>query len=290
VNIFIFMKEKPALKTMTDTLQTADGLTLHTQGWLPDADPKAVVLLVHGIAEHIGRYTHVAAFLVERGCAVYGLDHRTHGRSQGEPRVYIPDFDRAVNDLKQFFDRVKAAHPGKKIFVYGHSMGSFLATSFAVRYQDEMAGLISSGSPVRVEDTIAPLVIRVGSLLNAVAPRLKLIKLDLNAISRDAAVVAAYNADPLVVNQPVRVGMAVGYQQAVGRLSQDLPRLRLPLLLLHGGADRIAPPSGSEQVYREAQSADKTLKIYPGLYHEIHNEPEQAEVLADVAAWLDARV
>ncbi len=275
---------------MTDTLQTADGLTLHTQGWLPDADPKAVVLLVHGIAEHVGRYTHVAAFLVERGYAVYGLDHRGHGRSQGEPRMYISDFDRVVDDLKLYFDRVKAAHPGKKIFVYGHSMGSFLATSFAVRYQDEMAGLISSGSPVRIEDTIAPLVIRVGNLLNAVAPRLKLIKLDLNAISRDAAVVAAYNADPLVVNQPVRVGMAVGYQQAVGRLNQNLSRLRLPLLLLHGSADRIAPASGSQQVYQMAQSADKTLKIYPGLYHEIHNEPEQVEVLSDVAAWLDARV
>lgn len=274
----------------TGTLQTPDGITLHTESWLPDGPPKAAVLIVHGLAEHIGRYAHVAEYLVARGYAVYGLDHRTHGRSGGEPRVYITDFGRVLDDLKQYFDQVQAAQPGRKIFIYGHSMGSFLATAFTVRYQSEIAGLISSGSPLHIEDTVPASIIQISNLLKVVAPRLKLVKLDLNSVSRDPAVIAAYNADPLVVNQPVRLGMAAGYQTAVAQLKQNLSQLRLPLLLLHGGADRITPASGSEQLYQAAQSSDKTLKIYPGLYHEIHNEPEQNTVFADIVTWLDDHV
>lgn len=274
----------------TGTLQTPDGITLHTESWLPDGPPKAAVLIVHGLAEHIGRYAHVAEYLVARGYAVYGLDHRTHGRSGGEPRVYITDFGRVLDDLKQYFDQVQAAQPGRKIFIYGHSMGSFLATAFTVRYQSEIAGLISSGSPLHIEDTVPTSIIQISNLLKVVAPRLKLVKLDLNSVSRDPAVIAAYNADPLVVNQPVRLGMAAGYQTAVAQLKQNLSQLRLPLLLLHGGADRITPASGSEQLYQAAQSSDKTLKIYPGLYHEIHNEPEQNTVFADIVTWLDGHV
>ncbi len=274
----------------TGTLQTPDGITLHIESWLPDGPPKAAVLIVHGLAEHIGRYAHVAEYLVARGYAVYGLDHRTHGRSGGEPRVYITDFGRVLDDLKQYFDQVQAAQPGRKIFIYGHSMGSFLATAFTVRYQSEIAGLISSGSPLHIEDTVPASIIQISNLLKVVAPRLKLVKLDLNSVSRDPAVIAAYNADPLVVNQPVRLGMAAGYQTAVAQLKQNLSQLRLPLLLLHGGADRITPASGSEQLYQAAQSSDKTLKIYPGLYHEIHNEPEQNTVFADIVTWLDDHV
>ncbi len=271
----------------TGTHQTPDGITLHTESWLPDNPPKAVVLIVHGLAEHIGRYAHVAEYLVARGYAVYGLDHRTHGRSGGEPRVYITDFGLVLDDLKQYFDRVKAAQPGRKIFIYGHSMGSFLATAFTVRHQSEIAGLISSGSPLHIEATVPAYIIQISNLLKIVAPRLKLVRLDLNSVSRDPAVITAYNADPLVLNQPVRLGMAAGYQKAVAQLKQDLTRLRLPILLLHGSADRITPASGSEHLYQMVQSSDKTLKLYPGLYHEIHNEPEQDTVFADIVTWLD---
>jgi alpha-beta hydrolase superfamily lysophospholipase len=119
-------------------------------------------------------------------------------------------------------------------------------------------------------------------------PMLPLIALKLDAISRDPAVVAAYKADPLVYTGRVRVGMAVAYNNALATLREDLPKLRLPLLIMHGGDDKVVPLSGSKLLYEKASSPDKTLKIYPGLYHEIHNEPEQKTVLADVTVWLDS--
>jgi len=270
----------------TASFQTSDGLTIHTEAWLPDGDPKAVALIVHGYAEHIRRYAHVPDLLVRHGYAVYGLDHRGHGRSGGL-RVHFDSFDQPVDDLKTYFDQVRLAQPDKRIFIYGHSMGSFIATQFVLRYQDELAGFISSGSPLTVDTTVPRLMVIVGNLLNSLAPNLPLIKLDLNAISRDPAVVAAYNSDPLVYQSPVRVRVAVSYNQALSGVRANLSQIRLPLLIVHGGADRLCPPSGSELMFREAASADKTLKIYPGLYHEVHNEPEKDTVLADLVAWLD---
>lgn len=269
--------------------QTADALHLriHTESWMPDDDLKAAILLVHGIGEHIGRYTHVAEYLAEKSYAVFGLDHRTHGRSEGQPRVYMPDFDPVVNDLKQYFDHIRSAHPDKRIFIYGHSLGSFLATLFTLRYQDQLAGFVSSGSPLLIDSLFSSLVKTTGNLLAAVAPKLPLIPLELKGISRDPAVIAAYNADSLVHRLPVRVGMAVGYNNAISSIREQVATLRLPLLVLHGGDDPITPVSGSQWLFEKAASADKTLKIYPGLYHEIHNEPEKAAVLADIAGWLD---
>src|SRR3972149_6014566 len=128
----------------TGTMTAADGLKLHTERWLPDGDVKAVVLIVHGYDEHIGRYAHVAAALGKHHHAVYGMDHRGHGQSEG-PRVYADRFSRLVDDLKQYFDTVQAEQPGKKIFFYGHSLGSLVELSFALQYPTALAGLMTSG-------------------------------------------------------------------------------------------------------------------------------------------------
>lgn len=271
----------------TGQLISSDGLKIHTEAWLPDGQPKATILFLHGIAEHIGRYQHVAAHLVGAGYAFYGLDHRAHGQSDGQPRSYIPDFNPAIADAKQYLEQIKAENPGQKIFVYGHSMGSFLATKFVLTYQDELAGFISSGSPLLLDTIVPKMMVTIGNILNTIVPTLPLIDLDLNGISRDPTVVAAYNADPLVNAGKVRVRMAVGYNQAIGPLRDKLANIRLPLLVMHGGDDSIAPKSGSELLYNQAGSSDKTLKIYEGLYHEIHNEPEKETMLADLTTWLD---
>ena len=272
----------------TGSFQTADNLKIHTESWLPDGDSKAVVLLVHGIAEHIGRYRHVAEFFTQRGYALYGLDHRTHGQSEGDPRVYITDFNQVVADLKQYFDAVKSANPGKRIFIYGHSMGSFIATLFTLHYQDQLVGFISSGSPLMIDTQFPAIVASIGNLISALAPKLPLIPLELSTISRDPAVVAAYTSDPLVFAGRVRARMAAGYNNALSPVREQLPKLLLPLLILHGGDDKLALPAGSQLLYDQATSTDKTLKIYPGLYHEIHNEPEKEAVLTDMVAWLDS--
>ncbi|MCB9450270.1 MAG: lysophospholipase [Anaerolineaceae bacterium] len=272
----------------TGSFHSSDGLNIHTEAWQPDGQPKAVILFLHGIAEHIGRYQHVAAHLVNAGYAFYGLDHRAHGQSDGQPRAYIPDFEPVIADAKQVFDQIKAENPGQKIFLYGHSMGSFLATKFVLAYQDDLAGFISSGSPLLLDTIVPKIMVTIGNILNSIAPTMPLIELDLNGISRDPAVVAAYNADPLVSAGKVRVRMGVGYNRAIGPLRAKLPTIRLPLLVMHGEADPTTPKSGSELLYNQASSPDKTLKLYAGLYHEIHNEPEKATVLADITAWLDA--
>lgn len=268
----------------TSSFVSDDQLNIHTETWLPDGDLRAVVLLVHGIGEHIGRYRHVAERLVEHGYGVFGLDHRTHGQSEGEPRVYIPDFDRVVDDLKRYCDGIQLP----RVFIYGHSMGSFIATLFTLRYQGQLAGFISTGSPLLIDKSYPRVVVTLGNVVSALAPKLPLIPLALNSISRDPAVVAAYHADSLVFTGRVRARMASGYNNALAPVRGQLNRLHLPLLVLHGGADTITPHSGSELLYASAASPDKTLKIYPGLYHEIHNEPEKEAVLTDIVTWLDS--
>lgn len=276
------------IQNIQDQFQTTDGLRIHTESWLPENDAKAVVVIIHGIGEHIGRYRHVAQYLALQGYAVYGLDHRTHGRSDGQPRVYITDFNQTVADLKQYIDII--ARSDKRVFLYGHSMGSFIGLNYLLRYQSEVAGYISSGCPILLDTLFPPFVARIGNFLNGFVPTLPLIPLELDAISRDPAVVAAYKADPLVHAARVRVRMAVSYNNALEPLRRRLAELYLPILILHGGDDKTTPLSGSQLLYDKVASSDKTLKIYPGLYHEIHNEPEQNLVLADIAAWLDAHL
>jgi alpha-beta hydrolase superfamily lysophospholipase len=271
----------------TDSFQTIDGLRIHTESWLPVSVPKAGVLIVHGIGEHLGRYQHVATFLVESGYAVYGLDHRTHGRSEGEPRVYVDDFDVPVNDLKQYFDLIRSTAPDTRIFLYGHSMGAIIGTEFVVRYQEVLSGFISSGSPLTFDATVPAIMTIIGKVLDRLVPTMPLVNLGLEYISSNPEVVAAYMSDPLVHTGRLRVRTAVLANQVSAPLRDRLPELHLPLLILHGGGDKMVPVSGSELLYDKASSTDKTLKIYPELYHEIHNEPQQKTVLSDIVNWLD---
>lgn len=273
----------------TDTFQTTDGLNLHTVRWHPEGSPKAIVLIVHGIAEHSGRYQHVAEFLVNRGYAVHSLDHRGHGKSEGT-RVYFDTFEQPVNDLERYFDGIYRYDSEHKIYLYGHSMGSLISLLFLLRRQVDAAGFISTGTPLTV-DQQAPAVLRqMGGILNRLVPRLHLIPLNAGGVSRDPDVVAAYSHDPLVYHRAVRAGMAFGIARSSQTARERLNTLRLPMLILHGGADPLTPPSGSQYLFDNAGSPDKTLKIYPGLYHEVHNEPEKTGVLSDIAAWLDDHV
>lgn len=278
------------MREQTTNVNTSDGLRLHVTVWLPEDAPKALVLLAHGIAEHAGRYRHVAERLTAAGYAVYAPDHRTHGRSDGQPRVYITDFHQAAADLLPVLELARREHPGLHTFIYGHSMGAFLATLFTLEHQDMLSGFISSGSPLLLDTIVSPLLVTASGLLAALTPRLPIVDLQLEAIARDPAVVQAYMADPYCAPGKVKARMGYAYLQAVRPARERLGALRLPLLALHGAADRIAPPGGSELLVNKASSADKTLRFYPGLYHEIHNEPEQAEVLNNIADWLRVRL
>jgi len=271
------------------SLEADDGLALHTRRWLPAGTPRGCVLIVHGFAEHSGRYAHVAERLTALGFVVQAFDHRTHGRSDGEPRVYLPDLRRVSADIARQARSAREAAAGRPLFLYGHSLGSFFSLAALLRDPDGVSGFISSASPLDADTTVSPLLLRLADLLGALWPRLPLVPVELSAISRDPAVVKAYQDDPLVHAGRMRARMCSRLNGELRGLRARLAELRLPLLVLHGGADRIAPESGSRRLFEGAGSSDKTLHIYPGLYHEVHNEPEQQQVLGDVAAWLEAR-
>lgn len=277
------------MQHQTGSFKSADGTNIHTESWLPDGEASAVVLISHGVGEHIGRYGHVAARLVADGYAVYGLDHRGHGKSDGIPRAYFDNFDQPVNDLKQYLDQVKTAQPGKKIYLYGHSLGSLIALVFTLRYQSELAGLITSGATLAVEASQPGFLIAMAGVLNSVIPKTAITPLPTSYLSHDPVQVEAYETDPLNYHGNVRVRIGHLIVQNSRMVKARASEITLPLLVLHGAEDKICPPAGSEILYRGASSKDKTLKLYPGLFHEIHNETaaEQKIVLDDIAAWLN---
>ncbi len=275
------------MKHQTGSFTGLENTPIFTQAWLPDGAPRAVVLLVHGYAEHSGRYAHVGAALSARGYAVYALDHRGHGQSGGE-RVQVRDFDEYVADLHTYYERVTAEQPGVPVFVYGHSMGSLIALLFALRYQDHLAGLITTGTALKPAATNAALA-GVVHLLARWWPASQIVPaLAAGGISRDPEVVRRYDADPLVPRTRLKLGWTAAFTHAAHRCQAGLPALRLPYLALHGGADPITLPEGAALVRAASGSPDTTVKVYDGLRHEIHNEPEQDQVFADVLAWLDA--
>jgi alpha-beta hydrolase superfamily lysophospholipase len=272
----------------TGTLIGQDNTPLFTQNWLPDHPPRAVVLIAHGLSEHSGRYAHVASYLVQRGYAVYALDHRGHGQSGG-PRLVAERFEDYVDDLRTYFEQVRAAQPGLPVFLYGHSMGSLISLLFASRHQDDLAGLITSGTALRLMGTNGA-TIPVVKGLGRLAPHAPLIPLDPRGVSRDPAVVQRYRDDPLVYHGWIPVKMAAELQRAAEACIRSLPSLHIPYLALHGSADPICRPVGAAIIREQSGAPDTTVKVYQGLRHEVHNEPEQGQVLNDIAEWLDAHM
>lgn len=257
------------------------------QAWTPDDDPTSVVLLVHGAAEHTGRYVELAGRLVDAGHAVYGVDHHGHGRSDGK-QGNLGRMSGVVADLDSLRRIAEYAHPDVPVFILGHSLGGLIALDYLVtKGQDGIAGVVLSGAAVdpsvgsAIERAMAP-------VLSALVPNLPIVDLGADNISRDLDVVAAYRADPLVYHGRIRARTGAEVLSAISRVSAGLPSLTLPVLVLHGGADAIAAPSGGQLVHDTIGSPDNTLRIYDGLFHEIFNEPEKDDVIADVLSWLDA--
>jgi len=265
-----------------------DGLNLFEQCWLPEGQSRAVVVLVHGINEHSGRYARLADDLNRRGYAVYALDLRGHGRSDGD-RALIRSFDEYLDDLELLIGRVAAREPGKPLFLFGHSMGGAIAALLTITRPTPARGLVLSAPAVLIAGNLFPVLRRLAAFFSVVWPTLRVTRMGCRFISRDPAVVAAFKNDPLVFHGrfPVRTGAEI--LRAANRLQTSMEAVRLPLLILHGTADFVTDPNGSRQLYAGAASADKTLRLYPGLYHEVLSEPEREQVLADLLAWLDAR-
>lgn len=253
----------------------------------PQGETRAVVLVCHGLGEHAQRYRHVADRLVESGFRVVVPDHRGHGRSGG-PRAGLKRWADLTDDVATVLARTRV--DGVPTYVLGHSMGGTIALDFTLQHQDDVAGLVLSGAAVVRGEDVSPMLARVAGVLGKIAPGLPTQQLDSSSVSRDPAVVAAYDADPMVFRGKIPAGLAGGLLSTMATFPDRLPSLRVPVLVLHGGADRLTNPQGSHLVRERAGSVDKELKIYDGLFHEIFNEPEKDEVLGDVVAWLEQRL
>ena len=267
------------------------GLRLFTAVWRPVGSTKAIVVLVHGYGEHLGRYTRVVAAQVERGYVVVGLDHRGHGRSGGR-RAAIgrgDRFDDFVEDLGLLVERTRAAFSGVPVFLLGHSMGGLIATRYALEHGDGLAGMVLSGAAIRIGDDVSPLLRRLGGLVAALAPHLPVVPPRPGVLSSDPEVERRFNTDPFCYAGGLRAGFGHAFQRAAQETQAHLDRLTLPLLVMHGAEDRLTNPAGSELLHDRARSADKTFKRWPGLRHEIFNEPGGDAVIACAANWLDLR-
>jgi alpha-beta hydrolase superfamily lysophospholipase len=270
-----------------DALEGVGGLRIFSQAWLPESSPRAVVVIAHGAGEHSGRYAHVAARLVDDGYAVYALDHRGHGHSEGH-RAHVDRMDNLVADLDSFVVLASGEHPGVRTFLLGHSLGGAISLRYAIRHQDRLTGLILSGTLAALDAAPAPMRV-AARVLSVVAPRLPLIAVDPSLVSRDPEVVRAYETDPLVFHGKLSARTVGEIAAAVESFPSGVAAITVPVLILYGSEDGLVPPAGSVMISERIGSSDKTVTAYDGLYHEILNEPEQDRVLDDIVAWLDAR-
>jgi alpha-beta hydrolase superfamily lysophospholipase len=261
------------------------GLEIYWQAWLPEGEPRAVVVLAHGASEHSGRYAWTGEQLNARGYAVYAIDHRGHGKSAGG-RAVIDRMSNAVEDLHTLVERARGAHPGRPLVLLGHSMGGCVALAYTEEHEDALDALVLSG-PLAVLEAASPAQRVVGRVLSAVAPSLGVVAIDSTAVSRDPQVVADYDDDPLNYHGKLPARTVAELSKAIEGFPEAVTRFRLPLLVMHGTADRLVPIAGGEMVAERAGSEDKTFKRYDGLFHEILNEPERQQVVNDMADWLD---
>jgi acylglycerol lipase len=267
------------------TFQNFKGQEIYYQAWLPKDQPRGVIQIVHGLNEHSGRYQHHGKFFSDHGFAVYGLDFPGHGKSTGK-RSYVESMDVFTHTLQEFMLMVQKWQPGLPIFLLGHSMGGLISSVFLLDHQDTVQGAVLSGSLVKVPDYVSDFTLSLGRLLATVVPKARILKIDIDGISRDPQVVESYRNDPLVYTGKMTVRISDVLNHGIQTLAEQGSKIKVPLLILHGGEDRLCDPSWSEYLSELVSSQDSKLKIYPGLFHEIYNEPEKDQIFDDVLTWL----
>ena len=264
------------------------GLKIFTRSWRPsEGQPRAVVVIVPGFNSHSGYYLWVAEQFVAHGLAVYALDLRGRGKSEGE-RFYVETFADYVNDVATFVQLVKAQEPGLPVFLLGHSAGGVVVCLYTLEHQSEIAGLICESFAHELPAPEFALAVLKG--LSHVAPHVHVLKLKNKDFSRDSQIVEAMNSDPLIADETQPTETLVELVRADERLKRDFSQITLPVLILHGTSDKAAKPSGSQHFFDMVGSTDKTLTFYEGHVHDLLNDLDKDVVLADIQEWIDAHV
>jgi len=270
-------------------LAGARNLSVYYQYWTPESAPKALLLLVHGAGEHSERYRPLARYFTRHGYAIAALDHPGHGKSEGR-YGHVERFDDFVSTLDIFQRKVTGDFPQLPQILLGHSMGGLISSLYLLRNQQNVVACVMSGPAIKTDIEPGYLQLLLIRCLSMVAPKSGVLQLDAAGVSRDPAVVAAYVSDPLVNHDKMSARMVAELFAGMKQVQAEAGQITLPLLLLHGGADVMASPEGSRFLYEHVSSADKTLEIFPGLFHEIFNEPEHEAIFATVLEWCDKRL
>lgn len=265
----------------------SDGAALFSQRWVP-RQIKGHIALIHGYGEHSSRYKHVAQRLTAEGYALYTYDQRGHGNSPGR-MGRIENFDRLVEDAREFTSNRFADVGPEPRFIFGHSMGGLVVTACALRYPPAVRGLILTNPAVKATDNASPLLRKVAGLAAKIAPGMKAHELDINGLSRIPAVVTAYASDPLVHHGFIDARTGYEMMKAIAFVQAHLERLQLPFITTHGTADRLVPSAAAELLYERASSRDKTIHLYDGGYHELFNDIIADRFFFDLLEWLRAR-
>lgn len=277
------------MKQIDGYFKGQEGFNLYFQGWLPPENPRAIIFLVHGLAEHSGRYTGTAAILLKQGYAVFCLNHQGHGLSEGR-KGYIGCFATYAADLSSFIVEMSAKYPDIPVFLLGHSMGGTIAIDYCLKNHDKIGGLILSAPALQTGKSIKKWQLLLTKILATIAPKAGVDRLDSSVISKDQAVVAAYRNDELVYTGKLSARLCLEMLKTMQALPRETVKIRLPVLIMHGAEDRLISPAGSLKIHEMIGSEDKTLKIYQGLYHEIMNEPEKDMVYEDILEWIGKRL
>lgn len=276
------------MKTSEWNWQSQDGLEMFAQSWEPADTPKAVVSLVHGLGEHSARYAHVGKAFTDAGFALAGFDLRGHGKSGG-PRGHLPSFDAFMDDIAGFQKQLDERFPNLPRFLYGHSLGGILVLNYVLRRKPEFVGVISTGAGMRTALEEQKAKVAMAKVLGALMPGVAIPSgLDPTSISRNEDVVKAYANDPLVHDR-MSLGFGKIMLSVIPWTFEHAHEFSLPLLIMHGTGDKLGYPRGSEE-FASYVKQDCTLKLWNGMYHELHNEPEQDDVFALTIEWMDTQL
>jgi len=276
-----------APKVRNESVATSGDLKLYVRSWRPAAAVRGVVAIVHGFNAHSGQYAWAAEQLVAGGLAVYAVDLRGRGNSDGE-RYYVDSFDEYVSDVGLLVALAKSREPGLPVFLLGHSAGGVISTVYTLDHQAELAGLICESFAFQVPAPEFALAAIKG--LSHLAPHAHVLKLKNEDFSRDPKIVQSMNEDPLIAHEVQPTKTVAEMVRADERLKREFPLITLPVLILHGTKDKATKPSGSRLFFDSAGSKDKTLKLYEGHYHDLLNDVDKEVVMADVKSWIAARL
>jgi alpha-beta hydrolase superfamily lysophospholipase len=271
--------------------RSKDNLNLYARVWTPEGDVRGVVALVHGLGEYGGRYVDIGQSFVDRGYAFVAGDLRGHGVSEGR-RAFVARLDDFMDDLDRYCDEIRRRFPGKPLFLYAFSMGSTITAAYLVRRHSRLAGVILCSGGFVMPPASAAAMRKVRMLRHlvptmAVSNGMGAIR---DKVCHDVGVLDAYDADPLVYKR-ITVGLAAVIGEAGAEALEGAGQIQVPLLVMHGEDDVVALPEGSKRLAAGA-AGDVTLKLWPGLYHFIHHEPDGAkeQVLGFAADWLDKHI